>query len=123
MTVTIETVESAVLSLFTQFRVYSGGLLDPADLRAQWPATRLRATDFDIGVRELVFTGAVRWVETDEGAKLQLTPYGDWQRRQQSALNRVVLRDGWNRLRNLFPGRPSAEPAMRRRTDHRPRPA
>ena len=124
MKVTPKTVESVLLGLFSQFRIRAGGRLDPADLEAQWPATHLRATDLDLGVRALVRCGALRWVDDendDDGPKLELTPSGDRRRQQQLAVNRAAVRLWWEGLRQALPGgRSTAELPMRRHTDPRP---
>lgn len=99
MAVTTATVESMVLGLFERFRVRAGGRLSLDDLRAQWTTTHLRSTDLDVGLRELVFTGALHWIDTDEGLFLELSAEGDETLRQRAHIDGSTLRQLWGEIR------------------------
>ena len=123
MIVTSDTLETEVLAVFSQYRVRAGGRLDLADLRAAWPATRLRATDLDAALQSLVFSGALRWVGTDEGDRLELTPSGDWQRQQRPLLSRASVLGWWRQVHKRLKAEPAAvmlRPPMRRHGDQPP---
>lgn len=115
-------IESSVLQIFERFRIKAGGRIVPADLRKEWPASRLRMSDLDIGIRECVLGGALMWVETDDGPVLELTALGAEQISQGPALNEATLHRWWldfrfRLSRSTLHGDPRRAPLSRRYTD------
>lgn len=93
-------IESTVLRLFERFKVRrAGGRVSPDDLKAAWPTVRLRASDLELGIRELVFGGALRWLETEEGPVLELTELGAEQLRGSNESSENMLRGWWTDFR------------------------
>jgi hypothetical protein len=89
-------IESTVLRLFERFKVrHAGGRLSPEDLRAAWPTVRLRASDLELGLRELVYGGALRWIETEDGPLLELTELGAEQLKVPGGFSESALRGWW----------------------------
>ncbi len=120
MIVTTATIESLVVGLFEHFRVRAGGRLALEDLREQWSSTRLRRTDLDVGIRELVFTGSLRWIDTEDGPFIELTSAGYLAMLQRALIDESTVRKHWGRMREKWGwARRSAapEPHTRRYTD------
>ncbi len=71
-----DTIDLAVLEVFSELRLPPGGHLAWAELQAEWRKAALRATDLHDGVRRLVARDALRWEGDGDERFLALTPLG-----------------------------------------------
>ena len=76
MKITQERIEKAVLQIFSDFSIPSGGRLLFTDLRLEWPKTGLRSSDLIQGVKALTFNGELELDDTSEGPVFILTATG-----------------------------------------------
>ena len=76
MKISQERIEKAVLQIFSDFSIPSGGRLLFTDLRLEWPKTGLRSTDLIQGVKALTFNGELELDDTSEGPVFILTTTG-----------------------------------------------